>query len=87
MATATKKTVTVDVVTLELTGDEAQVLQDILSHVGGSPVNSRRKFASSITNALTDAGFHEDSHELFGEGLQDMGGSNLHFYDFSGESK
>lgn len=41
---------------LRLSEDEASFLQDILYRIGGSPLNSRRKHADSIINALNKAG-------------------------------
>jgi len=44
-------------VVLELSGEEAQTIYDILYKVGGDPGKTRRKFASAILRALDDGGF------------------------------
>ena len=51
-------------VTLKLSEDEARVLKQIMGHIGGSPINSPRKFADSINVALVDAGVIGADHSL-----------------------
>lgn len=46
-----------EVVRLELTNDEAQMLVDVLSRVGGSPERSRRGLARDVLRTLEDLGF------------------------------
>lgn len=43
-------------VDLSMTADEAQFLADVMARIGGSPSNTRRRFAESITKALHGAG-------------------------------
>lgn len=43
----------VEVVTLELTKDEAQFLRDITHRIGGNPGTSRRGIADRLSLALT----------------------------------
>lgn len=38
--------------TLQLTGEEAKTLFDILCRIGGDPKKSRRKYAQSILDAI-----------------------------------
>lgn len=40
---------------LELSDKEAQLLSDLLQHIGGCPAGSRRKYAVSILGALRSA--------------------------------
>ncbi len=42
--------------TLQLDVDEANILHDILSRIGGSPYKSRRGIAGNVLTALQDAG-------------------------------
>ena len=44
------------VVTLQLTGEEAQALASLLRFVGGSPTKSRRRYTDPIRQALFLAG-------------------------------
>lgn len=56
--TAVRKTETVTKTTvwLALDDDETQFLVDVLNRIGGSPVCSRRKYASDIKDSLKAAG-------------------------------
>ena len=45
-------------VTLTLTVEEAKTLADILSHVGGCPRTSRRKYSQAISMALHRVGYN-----------------------------
>lgn len=47
---------TVEVINLELTKEEAETLRFILNRIGGTPSNSPRKHADSITTALRHVG-------------------------------
>lgn len=73
MATATKEVVEVPVITMveqftiNLNRDEAQVLHDILSRVGGDQVESRRRFTDSIYRALNSVGTFVDDDEVYGD--------------------
>ena len=50
-----KVTSSVDqIVVLELTKEEVEVIFDILQRVGGSPTYSRRKLADNIVDALSE---------------------------------
>jgi hypothetical protein len=42
---------------LELTTDQCQFLIDIMQHIGGDPINSRRKHAEGVEIALQRIGF------------------------------
>jgi hypothetical protein len=54
-------------VTLELTTDEAKVLELILSLVGGSPLTSRRNLADNVLFAVRAAGIgHSNSDDITG---------------------
>jgi hypothetical protein len=58
MAKATKRTIPpppvnpVEEITLILSKEEAQVILDVSSKVGGTPESTRRRFADSISSAL-----------------------------------
>ena len=64
-----EKTVIVkeEIVTLGLSREEAQLLTDIVSRVGGCPRNSRRKFATEIERVLRESGFEYQSSFRDGE--------------------
>ena len=66
-----EKTVTVfeERIQLTLTRAEAQTLQIIMHHIGGSPNDTRRMHADAIREVLSDAGIHtiwssEDNYPL-----------------------
>ena len=64
-------------VVLTLSKDEAETLLAILGRVGGSPVNSRRKYAQSIFYALGDLSLDENP-----SGTPDLvSHGSLHFAD------
>lgn len=65
-------------ISLTLTQDEAQVLADVLSLVGGSNVNSRRKYALQVLGDLHSRGFEYSS-------LEDYTGL-IHFTEFNRET-
>lgn len=48
---------------LELNHDEAQTLRDILDNVGGSPENTRRKYADNILHAMHSVGLRASAKE------------------------
>lgn len=50
---------------LEIDQDEAQVLHDILSRVGGDQLTSRRRFTDSIYHALQQASTFVDDDEVY----------------------
>lgn len=58
MASATRKTVTVDTVTLVLDAAESQALRDLLGAIGG--YSEFRKVTVGILEALVNAGFDLD---------------------------
>ena len=64
-----EKTVIVqeEIVTLELSREEAQLLTDVLSRIGGCPRNSRRKFATEIERVLRENGVEYQSSFRDGE--------------------
>lgn len=64
MAFAKINMVTTKNVNLDLTMAEAQVLADIFSSIGGSPVNSRRAITDSISHALIVAGIMYDDNAV-----------------------
>lgn len=52
---------------LELSGDEAQALRTVLNKVGGNPDFSPRKHIDHVLVALDKAGVHPDSQSATGE--------------------
>ena len=54
MAKATVKQ-KIESVTLELDGDEAQFIADVMFRVGGNLRSSRRRYAAELLDALRDA--------------------------------
>jgi len=54
------------IIILELTEDEAGLLCSIFQRVGGSPENSRRKYADSIRWALESVGVSYSTSDVEG---------------------
>lgn len=78
MATATKTTKLVerpvafdrvDVVTLELSKDEAAFLVDVMDRIGGPAASTRRRYADEISDSLQAAGVR-------GKGTEDVDAEN-----------
>jgi hypothetical protein len=71
MATATTQLVEAPVITMveqftiNLDRDEAQVLHDILSRIGGDQLESRRRFSDSIYEALDSVGTFVEDTEVY----------------------
>lgn len=63
------------VVNLELSGEEADLLVDILSRIGGNPERTRRGIADRIHEALEDAG-------VTGAGRDDIDSNHRAIYFF-----
>lgn len=64
---STKPTTKYESVTLELTGDEADLLFCLLQFVGGDPVHSRRKYVDKIADAFRAKGYERyDNKDLTG---------------------
>ena len=57
-------------VTLDLTAEEAQTLYDVLRNVGGCPKKSRRRYASSVLDAMEEIGY--ESHQNDAKGSIDF---------------
>lgn len=62
-------------ISLTLTQDEAQVLADVLSCIGGDPEYSRRKFTKSVADKLEHFGITHMSRYDYEEVSFDMGGT------------
>jgi hypothetical protein len=78
-----KKTVTVmeDAVSLLLSKEEAETLRSIFRKIGGSPVNSPRKHADSIDDALQGAGIASMSARIQGGHT-----NSIYFADYEEEA-
>jgi hypothetical protein len=74
MAIATRLTTAVTV--LYLSNEEAQVLCDIASRVGGCPDTSRRRLTDNVADALYGVGFRFTDSTDLADGL-----SRLYFED------
>lgn len=61
---------------LELTQAEAEALEVVLNHVGGSPTGSRRGLMDNISDALIGAGIEDTSGEDDG-----VTGSGVFFHE------
>lgn len=79
----------IEKVTLEINQTEAITLLAILARVGGSPINSPRKYADSIYTALRDATkMNHDMLKETGESRSLCAADNdghynsIHFYDY-----
>lgn len=62
-------------ISLTLTQDEAQVLADVLSCIGGDPRYSRRKFTKSVADKLEHFGITYKNRYEYEEASFDMGGT------------
>jgi hypothetical protein len=81
MATASPKTVTVEVVegyTLELTKDEADAVIVVLRNIGGLPSITARRFTDSVGDALRDAGVSYEKAK-YRDGFKLTQDSNFYF--------
>jgi hypothetical protein len=80
MATA-KKTDETYKVKLTLTKAEAETLHIILGLVGGNPVNSPRKYADSIQEALDKIGVTNSVSMEYGSNGLDRTNGDITFYE------
>ncbi len=67
MIIITKTDVTINEVTITMTGEEASHLLEIVQHVGGPPTGPRGTF-DQISDGLTNAGV-ERSHGLYSKDI------------------
>jgi len=68
-------------VVLELTQEEAETLEIISRHTGGSPADSRRKYTNTIGNALRGAGVDLSSKDDYNNGSNSEVQTSLWFKD------
>lgn len=61
-----ERTVEEEEYVLRLTSDEARTLHNIVTSIGGCPIDSRRRHADAIKNALESNGINSP-HRLFDE--------------------